>query len=66
VTLQETFSQVMKSLLEEIDKQIAEERDTKRYRLLDTTLTSFLGKSQLIILEELINLKYNISCTTVY
>jgi hypothetical protein len=56
----------MKSLLEEIDKQIAEERDTKRYRLLDTTLTSFLGKSQLIILEELINLKYNISCTTVY
>lgn len=33
--LQETFSTVIKKLLEDIDRQIAEERDKKRYRLLD-------------------------------
>ena len=31
--LQETFSRVMKTLLEDMDQQIAEERDKKRYRL---------------------------------
>ncbi len=44
--LQETFSVVMKTLLEDMDKQIAEERDKKRYRLLDkrkTTIVSLFG-----------------------
>lgn len=55
--------------VEEIGKQIAEERDTKRYRLLDkrtATLTILLGKSQLIIPEELIDLKYNMQCINIY
>ncbi|WP_188805267.1 UPF0236 family transposase-like protein, partial [Sporolactobacillus putidus] len=33
--LQETFGLVMKHLLEEMDQQIAEERDKKQYRLLN-------------------------------
>jgi hypothetical protein len=33
--LQETFSSVMGSLLEDLDKQIAEERDKQRYHLKD-------------------------------
>ena len=37
--LQETFSKVMKTLLEDLDKQIAEERNKKRYRLLDKRTT---------------------------
>jgi hypothetical protein len=39
--LQETFSVVMKRLLEEIDQQIAEARDKKRYRLLGKRPLSF-------------------------
>lgn len=45
--LQETFSGVMKTLLEDMDQQIAEERNKKRYRLLDkrtTTLDSLFGE----------------------
>lgn len=45
--LQETFSVAMKSILEDMDKQIAEERDKKRYRLLakrKTTLVSLFGE----------------------
>ena len=45
--LQETFSKVMKTLLEDMDKQIAEERNKKRYRLLDkrtTTIISLFGE----------------------
>ncbi len=45
--LQETFSEVMKTLLEDMDKQIAEERNKKRYRLLDkrtTTIISLFGE----------------------
>jgi len=33
--LQEIFSKALKSLLEDMDQQIAEERDKKRFRLLD-------------------------------
>jgi hypothetical protein len=33
--LQDTFSSVMKNILEDMDQQIAEERDKKRYRLID-------------------------------
>lgn len=45
--LQETFSVAMKSILEDMDKQIAEDRNKKRYRLLDkrkTTLVSLFGE----------------------
>ena len=45
--LQETFSEVMKTLLEDMDKQSAEERNKKRYRLLDkrtTTIISLFGE----------------------
>ena len=45
--LQKTFSVAMKSILEDMDKQIAEERNKKRYRLLDkrkTTLVSLFGE----------------------
>lgn len=45
--LQETFTGVMKTLLEDMDKQIAEGRNKKRYRLLDkrtTTLVSLFGE----------------------
>src|SRR5579875_57977 len=48
--LQETFSEVMKTLLEDMDKQIAEERNKKRYRLVDkrtTTLVSLFGEIEL-------------------
>lgn len=48
--LQETFSVVMKSVLEDMDQQIAEERDKKRYRLKEkrtTTITSLFGDIQL-------------------
>ncbi|GAY79135.1 hypothetical protein NBRC111894_4689 [Sporolactobacillus inulinus] len=44
---QETFAQVMKHLLGEMDQQIAEERDKKRYRLVDKRsfqLTSLFGE----------------------
>lgn len=33
--LQETFSEVMKKILEEMDKEIAVKRDKKRYRMID-------------------------------
>ncbi|OUM93061.1 MAG: hypothetical protein C6P37_01040 [Caldibacillus debilis] len=33
--LQEIFSKALKSLLENMDQQIGEERDKKRFRLLD-------------------------------
>lgn len=45
--LQETFSMVMRSLLEGMDEQIAQERDKKRYRLHEkrkTTLISLFGE----------------------
>ncbi len=48
--LQETFSEVMKTLLEDMDKQIAQERNKKRYRLVDkrtTTLVSLFGEIEL-------------------
>lgn len=41
--LQETFSKVMKTLLEDMDKQIAEERNKKRYRLLDKRITTIIS-----------------------
>src|SRR5690606_41833424 len=45
--LQETFSAVMKTLLEDLDEQIAKERDKKRYRLHEkstTTIVSLFGE----------------------
>lgn len=48
--LQETFSEVMKTLLEDMDKQIAEDRDKQRYRLKDkrkTTIVSLFGEIDL-------------------
>jgi hypothetical protein len=45
--LQETFSGVMKTLLEDLDEQIAKERDKKRYRLHEkrtTTIVSLFGE----------------------
>lgn len=48
--LQETFSGVMKTLLEDMDKQIAEDRDKQRYRLKDkrkTTIVSLFGEINL-------------------
>ena len=44
---QEIFTQVMKKLLEDLDVQIAQERDTKRYRMKEkrpTTITSLFGE----------------------
>ncbi|XJZ27521.1 UPF0236 family transposase-like protein [Bacillota bacterium Lsc_1132] len=48
--LQETYSNVMKTLLEEIDDQIAVERDKKRYRFQDKreiSLVSLFGEIKL-------------------
>ncbi|MBP3040007.1 ISLre2 family transposase [Bacillaceae bacterium Marseille-Q3522] len=47
--LQETFSNVMKTMLEEIDEQIAEERDKSRYRYKNKrgiSLVSLFGEIQ--------------------
>lgn len=44
--LQETYSDVMKGILEEMDQQIAEQRDKRRFRMLDkrrTTIDSLFG-----------------------
>ena len=41
--LQETFSEVMKTLLEDMDKQMAEERNKNRYRLLDKRTTTIIS-----------------------
>lgn len=41
--LQDTFSTVMTSILEDIDKQIANERDVKRYRLQDKRTLTFVS-----------------------
>ena len=48
--LQDTFSSVMKNILEDMDQQIAEERDKKRYRLIDKRkyhITSLFGEIEL-------------------
>lgn len=48
--LQDTFSTVMKKMLEDIDQQIAEERDKKRYRLHDKrslSIVSLFGEIEL-------------------
>lgn len=48
--LQETFSKVMQTLLEDIDKQIAQERDKKRFRQKDTkkiSIVSLFGEIEL-------------------
>lgn len=45
--LQETYSKAMKKILEEMDQQIAEERDKKRFRLLEkrkTHIDSLFGQ----------------------
>jgi len=45
--LQKTLSKVMKSLLEDMDQEIAEKRDKKRYRLIDkrtSTIVSLFGE----------------------
>lgn len=45
--VQETFAQVMKKLLEDMDQQIAEERDKKQYRLVSKRplqITSLFGE----------------------
>ncbi|BBO00412.1 UPF0236 family transposase-like protein [Sporolactobacillus terrae] len=45
--LQETFTQVMKKLLEDMDQQIADERDKKQYRLVSKRplqITSLFGE----------------------
>ncbi|MFK4998191.1 UPF0236 family transposase-like protein [Bacillus sp. N9] len=36
----ETFSEIMKTMLEKIDKQVMESRDTKRFRLLGSNSIS--------------------------
>ncbi|MDQ0158041.1 ISLre2 family transposase [Robertmurraya andreesenii] len=48
--LQTTFSTVMKTMLEDMDQQIAEQRDKKRYRLLDkrkTHIDSLFGQVEI-------------------